>query len=126
MPRRGKSSYARPVTGFACGIFQDVFHEGMRLRKKNVVLIEVIQWKNTEGFMKRFAVVIVILTSALAGAATMSDFESKSAADRSACVANFIAKMTTDTPSGTGRTASTYARCSSGWGTAISPRPWSI
>jgi len=42
--------------------------------------------------MKRFAVVVVILISALAGATTMSEFESKSAADRSACVANFIDK----------------------------------
>ena len=39
----------------------------MGLRKKNVVLIEVIQCENTEGFMKRFAVVAVILSSALAG-----------------------------------------------------------
>ena len=50
--------------------------------------------------MKRFAVVVVILVSALAGATTMSDFESKSTAGRSACVANFIDKMTTDMRAG--------------------------
>ena len=46
--------------------------------------------------MKRLAVIAVILISALAGATTISEYDSKSAAEKSACVANFIDKMTTD------------------------------
>jgi hypothetical protein len=46
--------------------------------------------------MKRFAVIAVILISALAGATTISEYDSKSASEKSACITNFIDKMTTD------------------------------
>ena len=46
--------------------------------------------------MKRLAVIAVILISALAGATTISEYDSKSAAEKSACIASFIDKMTTD------------------------------
>jgi hypothetical protein len=84
----------RPVTAFACGIFQSAFMR--EWVKKEKCCIEVIQRENVEGFMKRLAVIAVILISALAGATTISEYDSKSAAEKSACIVNFIDKMTTD------------------------------